>query len=67
MAGSDIASAAFERAWNVYRLVNKDIDENDVRRALLERFILQRCAAGDDDPELLAVEGLKYLKKYDGS
>jgi hypothetical protein len=26
-----------------------------------------RCEAGDNDTELLAVEGLKYLKQLEGS
>jgi hypothetical protein len=32
----------------------------------LERFIRQRCDAGETDAELLAVQGLKYLKSLEG-
>ena len=67
MADPDVASVAFERAWNVYLLINKGIDENDRRRATLDRFIRKRCDAGVIDAELLVVEGLKYLKRLDQS
>ena len=66
MNGPDIAEAAFARAWSVYRLIHSGIDENDARRASLQRFIRQRCEAGKTDTELLAVEGLKYLKGLEG-
>jgi hypothetical protein len=66
MNSPDIAEAAFTRAWSVYRLIHSGIDENDARRASLQRFIQQRCEAGAVDTELLAVEGLKYLKGLEG-
>jgi hypothetical protein len=66
MNSSDIAEAAFARAWSVYLLIHNDIDENDARKASLQRFIRQRCEAGAADTELLAVEGLKYLKGLEG-
>ena len=65
MADPDLANAALKRAWSVYLLINSDVDRNDARRATLERFIRQRCEAGADDSELLAVDGLKYLKQID--
>ncbi|MEH2539716.1 MULTISPECIES: hypothetical protein [unclassified Bradyrhizobium] len=65
MNSPDIAEAAFARAWSVYRLIHSGIDENDVRRAGLQRFIRQRCMTGETDTELLAVEGLKYLKSLE--
>ena len=37
------------------------------RRAMLKHFIQQRWEAGDNETELLTVEGLKYLKQLDGS
>jgi hypothetical protein len=67
MADSDIVAIACARAWSVYRLINSGIDENDARWALLRHFIQQRREAGDNETEILAVEGLKYLKKLDGS
>jgi hypothetical protein len=63
MLDLDVASFAFTRAWNVYVLINKGVDENDARRTSLEQFIRKRCAAGIEDPELLVVEGLMHLKK----
>ncbi|MEH2529986.1 hypothetical protein V1277_003639 [Bradyrhizobium sp. AZCC 1588] len=66
MNSPDIVEAAFARAWSVYLLIHSGIDENDARRASLQRFIRQRCMAGETDTELLAVEGLKYLKSLEG-
>jgi hypothetical protein len=67
MEKSDIVEAACSRAWSVYLLINNGIDENDARRAALENFIRQRWEAGVNEAELLVVEGLKHLKKLDGS
>jgi hypothetical protein len=67
MDKSDIVEAACSRAWSVYLLINNGIDENDARRAALENFIRQRWEAGVNEAELLVVEGLKHLKKLDGS
>jgi hypothetical protein len=43
------------------------VDADDEKRALLHRFIRNRCAAGASDPELVVVEALKYLKRLDES
>ena len=67
MAEPDIVETACARAWSVYLLINKGVAENDARRASLERFIRKRWEAGDNEAEFLVVEGLKYLKKLDGS
>ena len=67
MDKSDIVEAACSRAWSVYLLINSGIDQNDARRTVLENFIRQRCEAGFDEAELLVVEGLKHLKRLDGS
>ena len=45
MVDPDVAKIAFVRAWKVYLLINKDVDENDARRATLKRFIRQRLDA----------------------
>jgi len=66
MNSPDIAEAAFTRAWSVYLLIHSGIDENDARRTSLQRFIRQRCNAGETDTELLAVQGLRYLKSLEG-
>jgi hypothetical protein len=63
----DIVLAACSRAWSVYLLINNGIDANDARRAELESFIRQRWEAGVNETELLVVEGLRQLKKLDGS
>ena len=65
MADPDVASAALVRAWSAYRLINQGVHENDACRASLERFIRQRREAGVEDVEMLAVAGLKFLKKLD--
>jgi hypothetical protein len=67
MADPDIVEIACARAWSVYLLINRGVDDNDARRDKLRRFIGERWQAGATDTELLAVEGLKYLKQLDGS
>jgi hypothetical protein len=67
MTGANIANIALSRAWSVYLLINRGIEMSDPRRAMLESFIRQRCAAGVDDTEILVVEGLKHLKELDQS
>ena len=67
MADADIVENACARAWSVYLLINKGVAENDARRASLERFIRKRWEAGGNETEFLVVEGLKYLKRLDGS
>ena len=67
MADLNTVETACVRAWSVYLMINRGLDENDERRALLKRFILNRSEAGNSDAELLAVEGLKYLKSLEGS
>lgn len=66
MADPDIVEIACARA-GVYLLINRGIDENDTRRDKLRHFIRIRWEAGDNETEFLAVEGLKYLKRLDGS
>jgi hypothetical protein len=66
MADPDIVEIACARAWGVYLLINRGIDENDARQDKLKRFIRTRWEAGDNETEYLAVEGLKYLKQLDG-
>ena len=67
MADPDIVETACARAWSVYLMINRGIDQNDTRRALLRRFLGIRREAGNNDAEILAVEGLKYLKSLEGS
>ena len=67
MTDPDIVEIACARAWGVYLLINSGISDNDALREILKRFVRMRCEAGDNDTELLAVEGLKYLKQLDGS
>jgi hypothetical protein len=67
MADRDIVEIALVRAWGVYQLIHRGTDENDPRRDKLRQFLCERWEAGDRETELLAVEGLKYLKTPDGS
>lgn len=67
MADPNIVEIACARAWGVYLLIHSGISDNDALRERLKHFIRMRCEAGDNDTELLAVEGLKYLKQLDGS
>jgi hypothetical protein len=67
MVDPDVASAALARAWSAYRLIYNDVREADDRRNALDCFIRKQCDAGVQDAELLAVEGLKYLKRLDQS
>jgi hypothetical protein len=67
MADPDIVETVCARAWSVYLMINRDLDRNDARRALLQRFLRHRWEAGTRDAEFLAVEGLKYLKGLEGS
>jgi hypothetical protein len=67
MADPDIVESACVRVWSVYLMINRSLDQNDARRALLKRFLRKRWEAGDSDAEFLAVEGLKYLKSLEGS
>jgi len=65
MADLSAADLAFERAWSVYLLINSDVNKNDERRTLLERFIRKNCEAGENDAETLTVGGLTYLKRLE--
>ncbi len=67
MDDPDIVETACARAWSVYLMINRDLDQNDARRALLKRFLRNRWEAGIRDAEFLAIEGLKYLKSLEGS
>lgn len=67
MADRDIVEIALARAWGVYQLIHGGTDENDQRRDKLRQFISECWEAGTRETELLAVEGLKYLKTLDGS
>jgi hypothetical protein len=67
MADPDIVETACARAWSVYLMINRELNQNDARRALLKRFLQNRSEAGNSDAEILAVEGLKYLKSLEGS
>jgi hypothetical protein len=67
MAELDVVEAALVRAWGVYLMINRGTSEDDNRREKLRRFMFDRWQAGIREGELLAVEGLKYLKTLDGS
>ncbi len=58
---------ACTRAWSAYLLINRGIADNDCRRDKMREFMRERWEAGANESELLAVDGLKYLKQLDGS
>jgi hypothetical protein len=62
----EVADVAINRAWSVYLLLGNSVDEREERRAALEHFIRALVTNGELDSEVLAVEGLKYLKELDG-
>jgi hypothetical protein len=59
------AHIAFVRAWGIYLMKNCAVNENDARRCALERYLKQRCQAGENDPDELTSAGLTYLKRLD--
>jgi hypothetical protein len=58
---TDNRTAAALRAWETYRMINRSASEK--HWAALQRHIQTRGAS--DDPEALAVEGLKFLKQFE--
>jgi hypothetical protein len=65
MAASDIADIAFERAWRVYRLINRNESQYGERRQTLEAFIRKCCEKGAADAEAIVVLALIHLKQLD--
>ena len=65
MAGSAIADIAFERAWRVYRLINRDESKHSERRVALQAFIRKCCEKGSTDAEAIVVLALIHLKQLD--
>jgi hypothetical protein len=66
MADLDIVEIACTRAWSAYLLINRGIADNDYRYEKMREFMRECWEAGANESELLAVEGLKYLKQLDG-
>jgi hypothetical protein len=58
---TDNRTSAALRAWETYRMINPSASEE--HRAALQRHIQTRAVS--DDPEALAVEGLKFLKQLE--
>ena len=65
MAASGIAEIAFERAWRVYRLINRREADHGERRLALEQFIRKCCEQGATDTEAIVVLALIHLKQLD--
>ena len=65
MAGSAIADIAFERAWRVYQLINRNETAHAERRVALEAFIRECCEKGSTDAEAIVVLALIHLKQLD--
>jgi hypothetical protein len=67
MAANGIAEIAFERAWRVYRLINRREVDHGARRIALEQFISKCCEQGATDTEAIMVLALIHLKQLDES
>ncbi|RXH41662.1 MULTISPECIES: hypothetical protein [Bradyrhizobium] len=52
---------AAETAWTVYRAAHPDVDVQDSRRCLLERYLQRRREERESDAEELASFGIAYL------
>ena len=63
--GEPVGEAALERAWRTYLMMHRNVEDDDPRRGTLRSYIGKLCAAGEDNPEGLAVAGLRYLKQLD--
>ncbi|TKV80559.1 hypothetical protein FDV58_16665 [Bradyrhizobium elkanii] len=53
---------ATDAAWTIYCATQRDIDESDRRRSLLERHLRGRKVC-EDDPEELTGHGIAYLQR----
>jgi DNA gyrase inhibitor GyrI len=54
---------AAETAWTVYRSTHPDVDTQDSRRCLLERYLHRRPEALESDIEELASFALAHLRQ----
>lgn len=52
---------AAETAWTVYRAAHPDVDVQDSRRCLLERYLHRRREERESDAEELTSFGIAYL------
>jgi hypothetical protein len=59
---TDNRTAAALRAWETYLIINPSASKE--RRDALRLHLQTRSLS--DDPEMLAVEGLKFLKQLEG-
>jgi hypothetical protein len=61
MVDEDTGRRAAETAWTVYLAARPDVDVQDSRRCLLERYLHRRREERESDAEELASFGIAYL------
>jgi hypothetical protein len=54
---------AAETAWTVYRAAHPDVDTQDSRRCLLERYLYRRREERENDTDELTSFGIAYLRE----
>jgi hypothetical protein len=54
---------AAETAWTVYRAAHPDVDTQDSRRCLLERYLHRSGERRESDTEELASFGIAHLRR----
>ncbi|MEZ0219902.1 hypothetical protein AB8B21_17400 [Tardiphaga sp. 866_E4_N2_1] len=54
---------AAETAWTVYRAAHPDVDTQDSRRCLLERYLHRSGETRESDTEELASFGIAHLRR----
>ena len=62
---SRTAEIASTFAWSTYLLLHKEVDEDDDRRIALDRYVINLCESGEQDPTALQRAGLLYLCRLD--
>jgi hypothetical protein len=63
MVDEVVVRRAAETAWTVYRAAHPDVDTQDSRRCLLERYLHRRREARGSDTEELASFGIAHLRR----
>jgi hypothetical protein len=54
---------AAETAWTVYRAAHPDVDTQDSRRCLLERYLYRRREERENGTDELISFGIAYLRE----
>ncbi|MBR1128411.1 hypothetical protein [Bradyrhizobium iriomotense] len=62
---SRAAEFARAAAWSTYLMAHTGVEEDDDRRTALDRYIINLCESGEQDPIALQKAGLAYLHRLD--